>query len=52
MHAIDAVAPVLFILFNAMMEMGRVPDCMKLGVLTQVFKRKGSNMDAKKTTKG
>ena len=34
-------------LFNAMMEMGRVPDCMKLGVLTSVFKRKGSNLDAK-----
>ena len=46
-HANDAVAPVLSTLFNAMKEMGRVPDCMKLGVLTPVFKRKGSNLDAK-----
>ena len=27
--------------------MGCAPDCMKLGVLTPVFKRKGSNLDAK-----
>ena len=47
-HANDAVAPVLSTLFNAMKEMGRVPDCMKLGVLTPVFKRKGSKLDAKK----
>ena len=46
-HTNDAVAPVLSTLFNAMMEVGRVPDCMKLGVLTPVFKRKGSNLDAK-----
>ena len=49
MHATcnDAVAPVLSTLLNPMMEMGRVPDCMKLGVLTLVFKRKGSNLDVK-----
>ena len=30
-----------------MLRLGSVPDSMKLGVLTPVFKRKGSNLDAK-----
>ena len=30
-----------------MFRTGCAPDCMKLGVLTPVFKRKGSNLDAK-----
>ncbi|MCG7879544.1 MAG: reverse transcriptase family protein [Candidatus Thiodiazotropha taylori] len=46
-HAVNMVEPVLVTLFNAMMKIGLVPDCMKLGVLTPVFKRKGSNLDAK-----
>ena len=41
------VTPVLLSLFNAMFRMDRVPDCMKLGVLTSVYKRKVTNLDAK-----
>ena len=34
-------------LFNNMLRLGSVPDNMKLGMLTPVFKRKGSNLGAK-----
>ena len=45
-YAIEAVTPILVNLFNNMFRLGSVPDSMKLGVLTPVFKRKGSNLDA------
>ena len=46
-HCAELITPVLVNLFNAMFKMGCIPDCMKLGVLTPVFKKKGSNLDAK-----
>ena len=46
-HCAELISPVLVNLFNTMFRMGCAPDCMKLGVLTPVFKRKGSNLDAK-----
>ena len=46
-HCAELISPVLANLFNTMFRMGYAPDCMKLGVLAPVFKRKGSNLDAK-----
>ena len=46
-HCAELITPILVHLFNSMFRTGCAPDCMKLGVLTPVFKRKGSNLDAK-----
>ena len=43
----ELIASVSVNLFNTMFIMGCAPDCMTLGVLTPVFKRNGSNLDAK-----
>lgn len=43
----DNVVPVLTKLLNKMLHFGIVPDSLKLGVLTPVYKRKGSNLEAK-----
>ena len=40
-HSAELITPVLFNLFNAMCKMGCIPDCMKLGVLTPFFLKKG-----------
>ena len=47
MYGADTVIPILTELLNKMWQLGTVPDSVKLGVLTPVFKRKGSNLDAK-----
>ncbi|MCG8032572.1 MAG: reverse transcriptase family protein, partial [Candidatus Thiodiazotropha taylori] len=41
------LVPVLTILLNKMLQLGTVPDSLKLGILTPVFKKKGSNLDSK-----
>ena len=46
-HGANTVIPILTELLNKMWQLGTVPDSLKLGVLTPVFKRKGSNLDAK-----
>ena len=46
-YGADTVIPILTELLNKMWQLGTVPDSLKLGVLTPVFKRKGSNLDAK-----
>ncbi|MEW8548126.1 MAG: reverse transcriptase family protein, partial [Candidatus Thiodiazotropha sp.] len=47
LHATDELIPVLVVLMNSIFSNGTVPDCMKLGVLTPVYKKKGSSQDAK-----
>ena len=46
-YGADTVIPILTELLNKMWQLGTIPDSLKLGVLTPVFKRKGSNLDAK-----
>ena len=43
----DIISPVLTLLLNILLALGEVPDSLKLGVLTPVFKKKGSNLNAK-----
>ena len=46
-YGANTIAPILTLLLNKMFEFGMVPESLKLGFLTPVFKRKGSNLDAK-----
>ena len=46
-HGTENIVPILTELLNKMWHLGTVPDSLKLGVLTPVFKRKGSNLEAK-----
>lgn len=43
----EQIVPVLTVLMNKMLQLGVVPDSLKLGVLTSVFKQKGSNLDSR-----
>ena len=43
----EVIVPTLTVLLNKMWDLGVVPESLKLGILTPVFKRKGSNLDAK-----
>ena len=45
-HCAEIITPVLVKVFNVMSRLCGIPDCMKLGVLTPMFKRKGSNLDS------
>ena len=46
-HGTENIVPTLTELLNKMWHLGIVPDSLKLGVLTPLFKRKGSNLEAK-----
>ena len=46
-YGASVIIPVLTLPLNKMLELGTVPESMKLGYLTPVYKRKGSNLDAK-----
>ena len=46
-YGADNIVPVLTELLNKMLQFGIVPDSLKLDFLTPVFKRKGSNLEAK-----
>ena len=46
-HGTENIVPILTELLNKMWHLGTVPDSLNLGVLTPVFKRKGSNSEAK-----
>ena len=46
-HVEDVISPVMTLLLNKLLALGKVPDSLKLGVLTPVFKKKGSNLNAK-----
>ena len=45
--ASEVLLPVLTSLMNRIFSLGDLPDSLKLGMLTPVFKKKGSNLDAK-----
>ena len=46
-YGADIIVPVLTELLNKMLQFGIVPDSLKLGLVTPVIKRKGSNLEAK-----
>ena len=46
-HGTENIVPILTELLNNMWHLVTVPDSLKLGVLTPVFKRKVSNLEAK-----
>ena len=46
-YGADVIVPGLTELLNKMLQFGIVPDSLKLGVFTPVFKRKGSNLEFK-----
>ena len=43
----NVISPVVTLLLNKLLALGEVPDSLKLGVLSPVFKKKGSNLNAK-----
>ena len=45
--AADTLLLVLTTLMNSIFSLGDLPDSLKLGMLTPVFKKKGSSLDAK-----
>lgn len=47
MHAEDTILDTLCLLINKLFHMGQVTDSMKTGLVTPVFKKKGSNNDSK-----
>ena len=47
MESAEKTVPVLTVLLNHMLRLGIVPDSLKLGILTPVYKKKGSNLDSK-----
>ena len=46
-HAGPAIIEVLLLIYNAIFQLQTVPDILKIGTLTPVFKRKGSKLEAK-----
>ena len=47
LFASDTLLPVLTSLMNSIFCLSDLPDSLKLGLLTPVFKKKGSSLDAK-----
>ena len=47
MESAEKTVPVLTVLLNHMLRLRIVPDSLKLGILTPVFTKKGSNLDSK-----
>ena len=47
LFASDTLLPVLTSLMNSIFRLSDLPDSLKLGLLTPVFKKKGSSLDAK-----
>ncbi|MEW8547953.1 MAG: reverse transcriptase family protein, partial [Candidatus Thiodiazotropha sp.] len=47
LYAIDELLPKLVVLINGIFQVGTLPDSLKIGLLTPVFKKKGSSHDAK-----
>ena len=43
----DSIFVTISLLLNKIFQLGQVTDTMKLGIVTPVFKKKGSNMDSK-----
>jgi hypothetical protein len=46
-NAGDCILETVASIINAIMSSGRVPSCLKEGIITPVFKNKGSKFDAK-----
>ena len=46
-YAEDSVINSLCLILNKLFESGQVTDSMKIGLITPVFKKKGSNIDSK-----
>lgn len=46
-HGGAELVSVLVVLLNEMLVLGKVPDSMKLGLVSPVFKKKGTNLDAR-----
>ena len=47
LHADETVQDALCLLLNSLFQAGQVTDSMKTGLVTHVFKKKGSNTDSK-----
>ena len=47
LNAGPAIIEILLLIYNAIFQLQTVPDILKIGTLTPVFKRKGSKLEAK-----
>ena len=47
LHGGDELLHTTFNIFNSLFSVGKLTDCLKVGVLTQIYKKNGSSTDAK-----